>query len=289
MNTRSIKNWRLINRNWIGLFSGILSFNLSLYPLKAETKAESKPATRIEHKSEHKSESKADSKSEKKTSITAEILLQNYDKIMGPTNFSAEMRMTSYREDGSNRSYIMRALKSGDDKFRISFYEPSAVAGQEILRIGDNTWIYLPNLKRSSRLANRESFQGGDFNNSDVLRVNYQKDYAAELVESEEPNSHKIELQSKNKETSYDKIHLWFSKNNQMPLRGLYFGTSGKLLRSAEFKLVKDFGRGYQRPAIVVMKNEVIPARYSELEIRIIDISIEIPPQKFIQTDLGRP
>jgi hypothetical protein len=221
--------------------------------------------------------------------ITAEKLLENYDRVMGPTNFSAQMRMTAYREDGSSRTYSMKALKAGDEKFRIAFSEPSAVAGQEILRIGDNTWIYLPRLKRSSRLANRDSFQGGDFNNSDVLRVNYQKDYSATMSVSEASDTYKIELRSKNRETSYELIELWFSKDKQMPVKGLYYGTSGKLLRSATFKNVKNFGGDYQRPALVVMKNEIIPARYSELEFTSIDTKAIIPTQKFLQTDLGRP
>lgn len=253
---------------------------------------------KIENAAQNLSPSKKDGQSPKELKneaprasekITADELLANYDRIMGPTNFSAEMRMTAFREDGTIRTYSMKALKAGEDKFRIAFYEPSSVSGQEILRVGDNTWLYLPKLKRSSRLANRDSFQGGDFNNSDVLRVNYQKDYSALMAVSELPDTYKIQLKSKNKETSYELIELWFSKANQVPLKGLYYGTSGKVLRSAIFKNLKIFGLDYQRPALVVMKNEVIPTRYSELEFMKIDIRANIPPQKFLQTDLGRP
>ena len=75
-------------------------------------------------------------------------------------------------------------LKRDADKFRVWFSEPASVKGQEILRLGDNSWVYLPNLKRATRIANRDSFQGGDFNNADVLRVNYTVDYDAVIVPS---------------------------------------------------------------------------------------------------------
>ena len=220
--------------------------------------------------------------------VTAAELLEKYDKIMGPTNFESEMEMTSNREDGTSRAYSMKALKSGEDKFRIWFTSPSAVSGQEILRIGDNSWLYLPNLKRASRLANRDSFQGGDFNNSDILRVNYTKDFEGKIVTSEDPLAYKLELKSKNKDTSYDLIHLWIAKSNFMPLKGEYFGTSGKKLRSAEFTDVKEFGKSYSRPAKVVMKNEIVPARSSFLVVKKMKTDITPAPQKFLQTDLGK-
>ena len=71
--------------------------------------------------------------------------------------------MTAYREDGSSRTYEMRIMKRDTDKFRLWFDAPSSVKGQEMLRTGENMWVYIPNLKRATRIANRESFQGGDF------------------------------------------------------------------------------------------------------------------------------
>src|SRR5437870_91468 len=112
-------------------------------------------------------------------------ILKRYDEVMGPRTFDAETAMTAHREDGSERTYVMKMMKGESDKFRIWFLEPAAVKGQEMLRNGDNLWLYLPNLKRATRIANRDSFQGGDFNNADVLRVNYQADYDGKLSPSD--------------------------------------------------------------------------------------------------------
>jgi outer membrane lipoprotein-sorting protein len=219
---------------------------------------------------------------------TAADILKKYDALMGPQVFEAEQEMTSTREDGTTRSYLMRMLKRDTDKFRVLFTGPAAVKGQEVLRIGDNAWVYLPNLKRATRIANRESFQGGDFNNADVLRVNYTLDYDGELVPSEVADSYCLKLKARHAETSYASITLWVRKTDLMPLKAQYFGTSGKLIRSADFLEVKELQKGFERPTRIVMRNELVAARRSEMVLRSLKLDVEIPAQRFTQTDLGK-
>lgn len=220
--------------------------------------------------------------------MTADQIVEKYDAIMGPAKFESEMKMTATREDGTTRTYEMKSIKSEDDKFRIWFKKPSAVAGQEMLRVGDNAWLYIPNLKRATRIANRDSFQGGDFNNADVMRVNYKVDYTPTLKPAEEASQYKLELKAKNTNTAYNLIHLWVRKADVLPVKAEFFGTSGKLLRSAAFSDYKDFGKGYTRPAKVVMKNEIVKARSSELVMESMKTDIDFPAQRFTQTDLGK-
>jgi outer membrane lipoprotein-sorting protein len=219
---------------------------------------------------------------------TAEEILARYDAVMGPKTFDTETAMTAHREDGTERTYVMRMMKGENDKFRIWFLEPAAVKGQEMLRNGDNLWLYLPNLKRATRIANRDSFQGGDFNNADVLRVNYSADYTARLVPSDIADTWAVELKARNANTSYDSVKLWVRKSDAMPVKGQYFGTSGQMIRSAEFTDYKEFEKGYQRPGKVVMRNELVKSRSSELLVKSMKLNVDVPAQRFTQTDLGR-
>jgi outer membrane lipoprotein-sorting protein len=219
---------------------------------------------------------------------TAQALLARYDAVMSPPMSEADITMTAHRDDGTTRTYKMHVLKSGDDKLRSTFHEPTTAKGQEMLRNGDNMWLWMPNLKRTVRVASRDSFMGGDFNNADVLRPNYQADYDAVLAPSDDPSTHLIKLKAKNASVAYDAIDLFMSKDTQMPVRSRYFARSGKLLRSAEFSDVKDFGGGLVRPARLKMKNEVETARWSELHWEKVDIKREISNQRFVLDDLGR-
>ncbi len=219
---------------------------------------------------------------------TVEQLLAKYDSTMGPLSFEAQTQMTATREDGTSRTYVMKMLKKDNDKFRIYFSEPSSVKGQEVLRNGDNLWVYIPNLKRSTRIANRDSFQGGDFNNADVLRVNYQADYNGKLIPSDSDDTYCVELKAKNPDTAYDSIKLYVRKSDLMPVKGQYFGTSGQMIRSAAFSDYQEFEKGYTRPAKVVMQNEQVKARKTELTTKNITLKVDVPVQRFTQSDLGK-
>lgn len=219
---------------------------------------------------------------------TAADVLAKYDSIMGPATFESLAEMTATREDGTSRTYGMKFLKRDADKFRVWFSEPASVKGQEILRLGDNSWVYLPNLKRATRIANRDSFQGGDFNNADVLRVNYTADYDAVIVPSAAPENVTVELKAKSTETAYDKIRLIVRKSDLQPLKGEYFGTSGQMIRSATFSEHKEFEKGFVRPGRILMQNEVVKARKSEMVTKSFKLNVDAPPQRFMQADLGK-
>lgn len=218
---------------------------------------------------------------------TAIELVKRYDEVMSPTTFDALMTMVAHRQDGSTRSYKFRGLKSGYDKTRAWFFEPAAAKGQEMLRVGDNMWVYMPNLKRSIRIAARESFQGGDFNNGDIMRVNYVADYNSKLGASDDATAWLLELTAKTKEATYDRIKLWMSKDRRLPVRAEYYAASGKLLRSAKFDAIKTI-RGLERPMHITMRNELATQRYSEITVLDMKTDVEVPAQKFVLDDLGR-
>lgn len=219
---------------------------------------------------------------------TAAELMAKYDGIMGPENFLATVQMAAHRDDGTTRTYKMTVLKKGSEKFRLTFAEPAAVRGQEMLRQGDNLWVYMPNLKRAVRLANRDSFQGGDFNNADVLRVNYQADYDGSVQpDPSRPDAWLLELKAKTKDAAYDKIKLWMRKTDNQPVKGEYYTASGKMLRAAEFSEFKSFG-GLTRPGKIVMKNMLATQRYSSMNWESLDTKVNPPATKFVLDDLGR-
>jgi outer membrane lipoprotein-sorting protein len=224
-------------------------------------------------------------------SFDAAAYLKRYDEVMSPAAFDADSSMVAHREDGSARTYRMRILKSGTDKLRSTFLEPAAAKGQEMLRNDENLWLYMPNLKRAVRVASRDSFMGGDFNNADVLRVNYVADYEATAGASADPALVLLELKAKSTQASYDAIKLWLTAGDpkqSQPVRAEYYAKSGKLLRSAVFLDVKDFGDGLKRPAKIEMKNAITPARHSEMVWHTVKMKGEIPAQRFVVDDLGR-
>lgn len=215
-------------------------------------------------------------------------LVRRYDAVMSPANFEAQTKMVATREDGTTRTYKMKTQKSGKDKLRAQFLEPASAKGQEMLRNGENLWLWMPNLKRAVRMAARDSFMGGDFNNADVLRVNYEADYHAS-VDNSDPAGDILVLKSKTQSASYDAIKLWMTRDKSpQPIKAEFYAASGKILRRAEFFDVKDFGAGLVRPSRIKMTNEISVGRSSEMSWEAINLEDEIPAQRFVIDDLGR-
>lgn len=228
----------------------------------------------------------------KKTSApaltTAAEVVARYDEIMSPVAFTATLAMKVVREDGTTRSYVMKTQKQGTNQLRATFQEPASARGQEMLRVDENLWSYVPNLKRAVRVASRDSFMGGDFNNGDLLRVNYTADYTAVLVDDADKSLICAQLSAKHPGVAYDQIRLCLTRADAQPARASYFAQSGKLLRSAVFSDVKDFGNGLLRPSTLVMKNEVQTARQSTLTWQSFAVVESIPQSRFVVEDLGR-
>ena len=51
---------------------------------------------------------------------TAAQILAKYDEIMGPQSFESVTEMTAHREDGTTRTYKMKVLKNGSEKFKFN-------------------------------------------------------------------------------------------------------------------------------------------------------------------------
>jgi outer membrane lipoprotein-sorting protein len=222
-------------------------------------------------------------------SVSAEEHLKRYDAMMGPKAFESVMVMVAHRDDDTTRTYQMKILKATDDKVRIWFNAPASAKGQEMLRQGENLWVYMPNVKKAIRLASRDSFQGGDFNNADVLRANLSQDFNVKFKEGAEAPAGQVVLEctAKTQDASYDKIVLWMDEKTSMPVKGEYYAASGKMLRSAAFSDVRDF-HGVKRPAKISMRNELATKRYSELATVDMNLKIDPPATKFVLDDLGR-
>jgi Outer membrane lipoprotein-sorting protein len=127
---------------------------------------------------------------------------------------------------------------------------------------------------------------GGDFNNADVLRVNYSADYDAALKE-EGADRWVLDLKSRNSSSAYDRIVLTVHKGDYLPLEGHFFAASGKELRSATFQEPKDF-HGHRRPSVIVMRNEIEAGRFSEMVVQEFKIVPAIPATRFVLTELGK-
>ncbi|MCX7140622.1 MAG: outer membrane lipoprotein-sorting protein [Proteobacteria bacterium] len=175
-------------------------------------------------------------------------ILQKVDRNLEPESYETYRKLIDIQPDGSKKEYVLYTLKKGRDKLVALFLSPPSDKGRATLRIGDNMWLYIPDVGRPVRITSLQSVTGSIFNNADILRVDYSAEYNVESVDDQK-DAYILALKAKTGEVAYDRLKMWVDKQQLLPVTIEAYAASGMLIKTLRFKDVKDFGGGIKRPA----------------------------------------
>lgn len=176
-------------------------------------------------------------------------LLKEIDRNLNPESYENYRKLINVEPDGKKKEYVMFTAKKGLDKMIALFLEPPSEKGRSTLRLGENMWLYIPNVGKPIRITSLQSVVGGVFNNSDILNLDYDAEYLVEQVE-EKGNEYLLHLKAKTKAVAYDKLKMWADKNRKFPVKIECLTEASMLIKTLYFKEVKDFGKGIVRPSV---------------------------------------
>ncbi|MBK8205091.1 MAG: outer membrane lipoprotein-sorting protein [Bdellovibrionales bacterium] len=216
---------------------------------------------------------------------SATEIIAKVEKSLSPPNFRALYQFTNHRLDGTTATYDVRFSIKDANHSHGYFLKPEREKGRETLRLKDTIWTYMPSVARAVRVADRESFAGGDFSNADVLRVDWLAQYNATLAKDSK-NQSIIDLVSKNSDAAYAKMRLWVDKSTTQPVQQYFYDNKGTLLKICKYGSVKTFG-SISRPTRMEMEN-VITKQKSEMQILELSFDSSLPAGRFVVDNLGK-
>jgi outer membrane lipoprotein-sorting protein len=181
-------------------------------------------------------------------SIDGTQILQKVDRNLEPETYEAYRQLIDIQPDGSKKEYVFYTMKKGRDKVAALFLSPPSDKGRVTLRLGDNMWLYMPDVGRPIRITSLQSVTGSVFNNADILRIDYSAEYNVEAAE-EQKDALLLSLKAKTGEVAYDRLKMWVDKQLLLPTTIEAYAASGLLIKTLRFRNVKDFGGGITRPA----------------------------------------
>ncbi len=181
--------------------------------------------------------------------IDGEALLKQIDRNLNPPAYESYRKIVNIEPNGKRREFVMFTVKKDRDKVAGLFISPPTEKGRSTLRLGDNMWLYIPNVGKPVRITSLQSVVGGVFNNSDILSLDYAAEYSVERVE-DAGTEHLLHLKARNNTVAYDKLRMWVSKKSPQPSKIECVTATGVLVKTLRFKDIKDFG-GITRPATV--------------------------------------
>jgi outer membrane lipoprotein-sorting protein len=180
--------------------------------------------------------------------IDGTALLQKVDRNLEPESYEMVRKLVNIEPDGSRKEFVMYSVKKGRDKLVALFLDPPSDRDRATLRLGENMWLYIPNVGKPVRITSLQSVIGGIFNNADILRLDYTTEYGVEGV-TEDKDSYLLALKARTGDVAYDRLKMTVDKKLVLPTRIECYAASGMLIKTLTYKDVKDFGKGIKRPA----------------------------------------
>lgn len=177
-------------------------------------------------------------------------LLKQIDRNLSPESYESYRKLINIEPDGKRKEYTLFTMKKGLDKMASLFIAPASEKGRSTLRLGENMWLYIPNVGKPIRITSLQSVVGGVFNNSDILQLDYTAEYNVEKTE-ETAEGYLLSLKAKTRTVAYDRLNIWADKKTVLPTKIECLTEANMLIKTLHFRDVKSFGGGITRPAVI--------------------------------------
>lgn len=177
-------------------------------------------------------------------------ILKQVDGNLNPESFEMYRKLINIEPDGTKKEFVMFSVKKGKEKIASVFLSPASEKGRSTLRIGDNMWLYIPNVGKPIRITSLQSVTGGIFNNSDIMRLDYSAEYNCDKIETSE-SGYTLYLKAKRKNVAYEAVTMFIDSKRLLPNKIECYAASGMLIKTLYFKKIKDFGNGVIRPSLI--------------------------------------
>lgn len=183
-------------------------------------------------------------------SLSGQEILKKVDENLQPGAFEMYRKIINIEPDGTKKEFVLWFLKKDLDKVVTLFISPASEKGRATLRLGDNMWLYIPNVGKPLRITSMQSVVGGVFNNSDIMRLDYGVEYDVSEYK-EQPGEYVLELKAKSGNVAYDRLRMWVLQKELVPTKIECYAATGMLIKTLIFKEIKDIGDGVVRPAVM--------------------------------------
>ena len=181
--------------------------------------------------------------------VDGAAILKQVDKNLQPESFESYRKLINIEPTGAKREFLLYTLKKGDDKIVSLFLSPASEKGRATLRLGDNMWLYIPNVGKPVRITSLQSVVGGVFNNADIMRLDYNVEYNVQNIDDGK-SEYMLDLKAKTAAVAYDKLKMWVDKKAVISTKIECYAATGLLIKTLYFKEIKSF-EGVLRPSVI--------------------------------------
>ena len=217
---------------------------------------------------------------------TADALIAAMDKNL---TFEARKTHTIMIVSGHrDRSYEMISYGRGEEDAAMEYVAPARDKGTRMLKLGDELWIYMPNVDRVQKISGhmlRQGMMGSDLSYEDMMASRQmRKQYNAKVTGEQVVDGHAcwtLELLAKNDSVTYPKRVTAVDKQTFIPLKQDLYALSGMLLKTWTMADVKELAGGRKFPTRMTVQDHVKKQSVTTVEFKSIEFGVEFPREVF--------
>ena len=225
--------------------------------------------------------------------LTAADIIARLDANMTAGTMSYEAELT-INLAGQVRTKSFRGYTEGSERSYLEFTAPVRDRNTRFLKLGDEMWMWLPRVGKSTKLAGhmlRQSLMGSDFSYSDAARNDrLLDDYDAGLLGTDSLDGNPVyvlDLVARSREPDYARQKMWVDVTSFAPLRIEYYAGSGKLLKELRVEEVRRIG-GRNYPTRIRLVNRLRRDTWTVMEFTRLELDAAIPGEVFTRSYLER-
>jgi hypothetical protein len=182
--------------------------------------------------------------------LDGNAILQQVDRNLAPESYEMYRKLINQEPDGTRKEFVLYTAKKGRDSMMALFLSPASELGRTTLRLGDNMWLYIPNVGKPLRITSLQSVVGGIFNNSDLMRLEFSTEYEVQGIE-EQDAQYVLDLKARTGAVAYDRLKMQVDRELLLPTVIEAYAASGLLVKTLRYRKIKDYGNGVVRPSIL--------------------------------------
>ena len=182
--------------------------------------------------------------------LDGNAILAQVDRNLAPDSYEMYRKLINQEPDGSRKEFVLYTAKKGRESMIALFLAPPTDLGRTTLRLGDNMWLYIPEVGKPLRITSLQSVVGGIFNNADLMRLEFSTEYDVQGIE-EQGEEYLLDLKAKTGAVAYDQLKMRVDRKLLLPTVIEAYTASGLLVKTLRYKKIKDYGNGLVRPSVL--------------------------------------
>jgi outer membrane lipoprotein-sorting protein len=182
--------------------------------------------------------------------LDGNAILAQVDRNLAPDSYEMYRKLINQEPDGSRKEFVLYTAKKGRESMIALFLAPPTDLGRTTLRLGENMWLYIPEVGKPLRITSLNSVVGGIFNNADLMRLEFSTEYEVRDT-LEQEDEYLLDLKARTDAVAYDRLKMRVDRKLLLPTVIEAYAASGLLVKTLRYRKIKDYGNGLVRPSVL--------------------------------------